>query len=257
MNTWPGPKPPESPGHRARLAGRRVWRPRQDLPQTGLQPHPTHHPNHATRPGQTHCRSDNRLYLLRLRHRHHRRAHGTAAPNRRQCRRAPRANQSSICIGFGISRPEHVRMLSPSRMASSLFRHRPPCRRSRHAGSRHRCSPRSGITSEASSPQWSESAKESDIRIGALKIHMRHPSPPFSHWHPSFLEPGILLSLPGQGRRIREAADIRQPEATTGAWRCEGVLFYGLKTFPERSFHQILAPSGRRPNPVRRLSAPL
>ena len=74
------------------------------LPGGRFQPDPTGHADHASRAGLADRGNVDRLSLLRLGHRHHRRTGRTAAGADRE-RRTGCAQQTPlpICIGFGIS----------------------------------------------------------------------------------------------------------------------------------------------------------
>ena len=100
-------------GDRARPAGGRVGGAGRDLPPRGFQPDPTGHADDAARAGGADRRAFDRLSLLRLRRRDHGRAPRIAAGAGRQRGLAPTQTELPICIGFGISRPEHVRALAP------------------------------------------------------------------------------------------------------------------------------------------------
>ena len=82
-------------GDRARPAGRRGRPAGRHLPPRGFLAHPTDHAHHAARSGAAHRRAHHRLHLLRLGHRHHRRADRAAAGDRRQRRLAPQPDAAA------------------------------------------------------------------------------------------------------------------------------------------------------------------
>ena len=70
-------------------------------------------PTTPPRPGAAHRRAHDRLHLLCFRDRHYRRADRAAAGVVDNVAWLRERTPLPMCIGFGISRPEHVRMLAP------------------------------------------------------------------------------------------------------------------------------------------------
>ena len=121
LSPWTGAVRRRRPARRASpgaivpdLPVEEVGRAGQDLPRGRFQPDPARHADHAARAGRADRRKLDRVSLLRLGRRHHRRAD-------RNCRRSLVDNVGwlreqttlPICIGFGISTPEHVKQLAP------------------------------------------------------------------------------------------------------------------------------------------------
>ena len=143
-------------GDRARLAGRGIGRAGRGLPPPGLFAHPVDRADDAPRAGLADCRAHQRLHLLCLGDRHHRRADRIAAGDPGQRGLAPRSDAAADLHRF---RHQPAGARADARAGGRRSDRRFGDRASRGRGldpARGRpCCKRSATTSPSCSPRWS------------------------------------------------------------------------------------------------------